>query len=182
MIASLHQPEYSITWWHWTWDSDEKIVYVHTLQYRARRFPMPDVPGQVKPLVGQLKVTKYWPDGASVFPGNWNVATWAIISAPRAHQLKYREIMFHNQNYNFIPLTSYSFVHINVNYDFVSTSCVISFDKSSPFCQSALRLLYSIFDCGQHFSPWRFNFIVDSKWWTVNVAFQMVLRDLLILH
>ena len=44
-----------------------------------------------------------------------------MIGALRAQQLKYREIMFPNQNYNFILLTSYSFVHINVNYDFVST-------------------------------------------------------------
>ena len=44
-----------------------------------------------------------------------------MIGAPRAQQLKYKEMMFPNQNYNFIPLTSYSFVHINVNYYFGST-------------------------------------------------------------
>ena len=44
-----------------------------------------------------------------------------MIGAPHAQQLKYREMMFPNQNYNFIPLTSYCFVHIDVNYDFALT-------------------------------------------------------------
>ena len=37
--------------------SARRVRYVRFSDTRARRFPLPDSPGQVKPLVGQLKVT-----------------------------------------------------------------------------------------------------------------------------